>query len=91
MNQVLQTFYAGEAAFYDAHTHILPCRVLEVIKPGNGRVVTSGRLKIELTKTVGPYKKGETMEVSGYHTFPKTHSSWKESGQMRINPLYRWE
>lgn len=83
-------FGVGTKAFYDAFLHVVPCTVLEVIEPGNGIVVTSGKLKVRCDKDTGPYKKGEIMEVCGYHTFPKTHRYYNSSGQARISEWYKW-
>lgn len=82
-------FGAGTKAYYDAHVAVFPCTVLEVIEPGNGLFVTSGKLKIRCDEDRGPYKKGETMEVKGYHTFPRKHRIRKGMGY-RINPFYKW-
>lgn len=78
-------------ALYDAYIHVLPCTVLEVLEPGNGRVVTSGRLKIRVEEDRGPYKKGEILEVSGHDTVPCCRWSYTPLGQARIDIRYRWE
>lgn len=81
---------AGTKAFYDAFIHVFPCTVLEVMEPGNGIFVTSGKLRIRCDKDTGPYKKGEEMEVTGYHTFPRKHRYYTDGGQARINKWYKW-
>lgn len=78
-------------ALYDAYLHILPCTVLEVLKPGNGCVVQSGRLKIRLDEDRGPYKKGEILEVNGHDTVPACRWYLTPLGQDRIDVRYRWE
>lgn len=85
----MDSFTAGTKAYYDAHTHVLPCTVLEVIEPGNGTAVTSGKLQIRVDKTTGPYAKGEVLTVRGFHTFPRSHRVVRD-GFIKINPNYRW-
>lgn len=80
---------SGTLAYYDAHTHIVPCKVVEVLEEGNGIFVTSGRLIICCTASRGPYQKGEQLEVSGYHTYPRSHRIKKQYAYY-INPNYRW-
>jgi hypothetical protein len=82
-------FKAGTKAYCDAFRHILECKVLEVIEPGNGRICGSGKLKIEITATNGPYPKGEILERDGYSVFPKAMRINKPI-TFRINPNYEW-
>ena len=82
-------YKAGTKAFYDAHTVIIPCTVKEVIEEGNGLIVTSGKLLIVVNEDSGPYKKGEEMTVTGYHTYPRKHRIKREFSY-RINCFYRW-
>jgi hypothetical protein len=82
-------YRAGTKAFYDAHAFIIPCTVKEVIEEGNGVYVSTGRLKIVVDRGCGPYKKGDEMTVSAYHTFPRSHRVKRGHGY-RINCLYRW-
>lgn len=82
-------YKAGTKAFYDAHVVVFPCTVLEVLVEGNGVFVTSGKLRIRCDATVGPYQKGEEMEVTGFHCFPKKHRVKRESKNV-INKWYRW-
>jgi len=79
----------GTKAFFDAHTVVFPCIVIQVIEPGDGVHVAVGRLKIRCDKDTGPYKKGEEMEVCAYHTFPKNHRVFREFNHT-INKWYRW-
>lgn len=81
---------SGTIAYYDAHTVVVPCVVKDVIQPGNGFYVSSGSLKIVVTKDTGPYKRGEEMTVTGYHTFPRSHRI-SRGGRYTINQYYRWE
>jgi hypothetical protein len=87
---VCKEYGVGTKAYYDAFMHIVACTVLEVIEPGNGINVGSGKLRIRCDENKGPYKKGETMEVSGYHTFPKKHRYATSNGQYRIEKFYQW-
>lgn len=82
-------YKAGTKAFYDAHTVVIPCTVKEVIEEGNGVFVTSGKLLIVVDENSGPYKKGEEMTVTGYHTFPRKHRI-KKQFRNDINKWYRW-
>jgi hypothetical protein len=84
-----QAFPAGTSAFYDAHIAVLPCTVLEVLEEGSGYFVCEGRLRIKVTEARGPYRKGEVMEVTAYHTFPRTHRRLR-GFHYRINPWYKW-
>lgn len=83
-------FKAGASAYYDAFRWIVPVKVLEVIEPGNGIVVGSGKLKIEVKKDTGPYRKGEILESSGFTVFPTSHRKIRD-GQYYINKFYKWE
>lgn len=80
----------GTKATYDAHTNLLDVIVEDVIEPGNGQSVASGRLAIRVLKDNGPYKKDERMEVTGFHCIPKPHIRFNSAGQARINPQYEW-
>ena len=82
-------YKAGTKAYYDAFSVVFPCTVLQVIEPGNGVFVTSGKLKIRCDRDTGPYKKGEVMDVTGYHTYPRNHRIKKEHSHV-INKWYRW-
>ena len=82
-------YKAGTKAFYDAHSVIIPCTVKEVIEEGNGVFVRSGKLLIVVNEDCGPYKKGEEMTVTGYHTYPRKHRI-KKQFSYRINVWYRW-
>lgn len=82
-------YKSGTKGHYDAHSHILSCIVLEVIEEGNGVFVNQGKLLIRLTKTNGPYKKGEEMTVKAFHCIPKGHRTKREH-KTNINKWYRW-
>jgi hypothetical protein len=82
-------FKAGTTALWDLHVQVLECTVLEVIEPGNGRDVGSGKLSIKITAGDGMYPKGEILEVDGYHCFPKAMRINKPI-TFRINPNYEW-
>lgn len=87
----MKQFKAGTKCEWDAFRHILKCTVLEVIEPGTGRLATSGKLKIEITRESfdGAYKKGEILEVCGYDVYPLEMRIQKQY-TFTINPNYEW-
>jgi hypothetical protein len=86
---VSPAYSVGTKAFFDAHTVVFPCTVIQVIEPGDGVHVTVGRLKIRCDEDTGPYKKDEELEVPAYHTFPRKHRVVK-GFHYTIDKWYRW-
>lgn len=91
----MQTFKAGTKVFIDA---LPPCgkpkgKVTKVIEPGSGRKVTSGRIEVEITKTVKGYKKGEIIVMSAYTVVPLKMVLPRKKGEYftRINTCYDYK
>lgn len=81
---------AGALAYLDTFAGMVPCRVLEVIEPGNGIRCSSGRLRIRLMRTVGAYKQGEILEWSCDHVVPRAHRVLR-GYHYRISTNYRYK
>ena len=84
-----KVYFAGSLAHYDAHYHIVPCKVLDVIEQGNGRNVTLGKLRIRVTKQTGPYRSQEILEVPAFHVIPRGHLR-RRKYSLAIDVNYEW-
>lgn len=66
----LKAYTVGTECFCDFHFGGRPKgKVVEVTIPGTGKD-TSGRVVVELTETVGAYKKGERRTVPAWQAVP---------------------
>lgn len=93
VNSAIQTFGKGAKLFCDFHFGGKPKAVcLEVLQAGNGSNEI-GRVRVQLTETVGAYKKGETLELSTYLAVPRVMERPLRKGEFfrRVSTQYRWE
>ena len=64
----------GTKGYYDTFSGMIPCIVRSIINSGsNGIIVTHKDVEIELTKTMGAYRKGEKLIVGAKDVVPKQH------------------
>ena len=61
----------GGLAYYDTFAGLIPCRVLAVTGE-SGAASTSQMVCFRLTANKGVYRRGERLESSGLHVFPRT-------------------
>lgn len=65
-------FGVGTRAMYDTFSGLVPCKVLEIVKPAYGFMAATERcIRVQLTGTRGAYKKGEVLLVQGAMVPPK--------------------
>lgn len=61
-------------AYLDSFNGLIPCKVKRLINPHNQPMETSANTsvdcEIEITKTIGAYRKGETLIRSSIHVIP---------------------
>ena len=90
MNSEFTTYEAGTLAYLDTlFDGLVPCKVIEVAYPGNGRVFSSGEITVRITADRGAYKKGELLTEKASQVVPRSHVR-RTSGHARINSLYEW-
>lgn len=66
------TLKAGCSAFLDTFSGLVPCKVLRVKPRVNALLHESqAECEVEVTETLGAYKKGEKIMSSARHTVPK--------------------
>lgn len=90
----MKVYKAGTKVFCDFHFGGKPKgKVIRVIEPGEGRRSNSGKIEVQLTETVGAYKKGETLILSAFQAVPCAQEISLKKGQYfrRVNTLYRYE
>lgn len=83
-------YRAGELAYYDTFSGLIPCKVIEVILWGSGKTIQSGKVKIKLTADRQAYKRGEILEVTADNVIPRNHIR-TSSGKYKINVYYEWK
>lgn len=67
----MKKYKSGAHIFCDFHFGGKPsAKVLKVITPGNGKD-TKGKVLVQLTETVGAYRKGEKLELTTFQAVPK--------------------
>ena len=67
----MTTYGIGTKVFCDFHFGGKPKgKVVEIIKPGNGKSATQGQIVVELTETVGAYRKGERLTLNSWLAVP---------------------
>jgi hypothetical protein len=80
----MNTYKAGTRCFCDFHFGGKPkAKCIEVIQPGSGKD-NKGKILVELTETVGAYKKGERLELDTFTAVP-VKQEFRKSGS-----FYRW-
>ena len=66
------TLKAGCSAFLDTFSGLVPCKVIRVKPKLNALLHESqAECEVEVTETLGAYKKGEKITSSARHTVPK--------------------
>lgn len=64
------TLKAGDRAFFDCFTGLVPCRVLSITGK-TGPASTAQNVHFKVTKDMGAYHTGEVMESFGLHVVPR--------------------
>ena len=84
-------FGAGDLAFHDCGPWggMIPCRVVSVDAPGDGRTCNRGRVTVRLTATRGPWKRGETITGDTVDVIPRPMARRRRLG-WAIDVRYRW-
>jgi len=86
----MKTYPTGTLAFLDTFAGMIPCKVIKILIDGaNGKIVGHDELEIELTKSIGAYRKGEILTESASNVVPRPHRI-KRQFDYRINNLYRY-
>lgn len=64
-------------------------KVVEVLQAGNGRD-NNGRVRVQISETIGAYRKGETVEVSTFQAVPVEMERKLKAGEYfrRVSTLY---
>lgn len=86
-----KVYSAGDRLSCDFHFGGKPkaiCR--EVVEEGCGRCSSPGKLKVELTETVGAYRKGEILEIDTFHAVPTSHL-YTRGFFLRVRTNYHWK
>lgn len=76
---------AGELAYLDTFSGLVPCKVLAVLESGDGHHCSGGRLMIRLTAGRGAYRKGEVLDERAFSVIPRSHAR-----RNKINVDYCW-
>ncbi len=89
-NYVFQTYHAGARALLDAFiSGMIPCKVLEVIKPGQGNRMLDGDIRIQITEDCKGYRKGEILREPAHDVVPRDRL-YTSGYHYRINTQYEW-
>lgn len=68
----MEIFGINSKAFIDSFGGLIPCIVREIRKVANGHIVGErNELLVEVSVTMGGYKKGELVERSACYTPPR--------------------
>jgi hypothetical protein len=88
---VFETYHAGAFAFFDAFTSgLVPCKVVQVIKPGQGnRVCDGSEIRIQVTEDHKAYRKGEFLTEPAHLVVPRDRL-FTRGIYYRINTQYEW-
>lgn len=88
----MKSYTVGTKVFCDFHFGGKPRgKVIEIVKPGTGRD-TSGAVRVELTETVGAYRKGEILTVPTWQAVPVAQKIKLHAGQYfrRVSTDYQF-
>ena len=71
----IKTYRAGHMARFDAFGTgcQIRVRVLDVLKPGNGKLVGYGKIKVRVLNTACGWRKGEVIEIGAHVCIPCSH------------------
>lgn len=89
----MRTYGKGARLFCDFHFSGKPKAIcLEVIEPGQGNQITQGKIKVQLTETVGGYKRGEILELTASTAVPLEQKFSKHGSPfIWVNTDYAWK
>lgn len=88
----MNTYSIGTKVFCDFHFGGKPRgKVVEVVRPGTGKD-SSGLVRVQLTETVGAYRKGEILSLASWQAVPVKQEIAPGSGQYfrRVNACYQY-
>jgi len=90
--RIVTTYHAGDPAYLDSFSGMLPVSTLQVITPGDGwqAAPSSGEVKIRVNVTRGGYYAGEIIVRPAHYVVPRRQVRKREFSD-RINSDYRWE
>lgn len=80
----LKSFGNGTKAFYDTFNGLIPCVVLH---SGDN----TEKLKIQITKTVNAYKKGEILTANRKDVIPTGYIRTAPMGFLKIVDNFNWD
>ena len=87
----MKTYRAGQRVRVDLFICGFPRGVVrQVIRPGTGRHVGTGLVRVRLVEPATGYRAGEIIEVSTTAAVPLRHIRVGQSGQYRIDINYEW-
>lgn len=82
------TLKTGILAYLDTFSGQIPCRVLAVAGDSEGRICApSPTVKVKLTATRGAYRRGEIVESTAFHVYPR-ECRVVRNGHYRIKTNY---
>lgn len=65
--------------------------VKEIIRPGDGKCRAPGLVSVKLSKSAGPYKRGEIVKVPTWQAVPKKQEFRKPGSCFRyVNTDFEW-
>jgi hypothetical protein len=73
------TLKAGELAYFDSFSGLIPCKVLS-IKGESGRANSTQEVTFQITASLGPYKRGELMRSNALRVVPRDAIKWRKHG-----------
>jgi hypothetical protein len=79
MSDVRPVLRAGALAVADRYTHVIPCKVLEIMPAAAWYAIDkewtnapgSQEVRVRLTATRGPYKRGEVLTLCARECYPR--------------------
>jgi hypothetical protein len=66
----MSTLKTGDLAFYDCFGGPVPCKVLSIEGP-SGPASSEQSVRVRLTATRGPWRRGEELQHWGLHVVPR--------------------
>ncbi len=62
----------GAKAYIDGFSGMIPCTVIKVLKPCNGRAINQHELIVRIDQTIGGYNHGERVTCDAAYTPPRS-------------------
>ena len=86
----MKTYTVGTKVFCDFHFGGKPRgKVIEIVEPGDGKRMTTGKVRVQITETVGAYRNGEVLIVNTFEAVPVKQEFRKRGSFFRwINTDY---